>query len=143
MDDEEVVRQVQGDIEALSALVGYPVRGGAYPCNRYNDRVVDLIATRTDAKFMRTTVASHNFELQTDLLRFRPTVHHTRWEELFQLGKEFIELKPETPKLFYVWGHAYEFDIDRSWDKMEEFCKLISGHDDIFYGTNSEVLFGD
>ncbi len=26
------------------------------------------------------------------------------------------------------------------WDRMEEFCKKISGHDDIFYGTNREVL---
>ena len=36
----------------------------------------------------------------------------------------------------------YEFDYDDGiyWDKMEEFCKLISGKDDIFYGTNAEVL---
>ena len=27
-----------------------------------------------------------------------------------------------------------------AWDEMEEFCKLIAGKDDIFYGTNTEVL---
>ena len=27
------------------------------------------------------------------------------------------------------------------WDKFEEFCKLISDFDDIFYGTNKDVLF--
>lgn len=25
-------------------------------------------------------------------------------------------------------------------EKFEEFCKLISGREDIFYGTNEEVL---
>jgi hypothetical protein len=26
------------------------------------------------------------------------------------------------------------------WEEFEEFCKLISNKNDIFYGTNSEVL---
>ena len=45
-------------------------------------------------------------------------------------------------KLFYVYGHSYEFDYEdgKGWEKMEEFCKIISGRDDIFYGTNREVL---
>ena len=34
----------------------------------------------------------------------------------------------------------FEFDIFDDWDKFEEFLKLISGKDDIFYGTNREVL---
>lgn len=47
---------------------------------------------------------------------------------------------PDTPQLFYVWGHSYEFDAHDTWGKFEEFCRLIAGHDDIFYGTNREVL---
>ena len=42
--------------------------------------------------------------------------------------------------LFYIWGHSYEFDIDKSWDAFEEFLKYISGRDGIFYGTNRECL---
>ena len=26
--------------------------------------------------------------------------------------------------------------------EFEEFCKMMSGHKDIFYGTNKEVLLG-
>ena len=61
-------------------------------------------------------------------------------EELFKLGEQFVDLRPTSPKLFYIWGHAYEFDIDNTWDIFEDFCRLISGKDDIFYGTNREVL---
>ena len=57
-----------------------------------------------------------------------------------RIGKEFLALKPDTPKIFYIWGHAYEFDIHGDWERFEEFCRMISGHGDIFYGTNKEVL---
>ena len=58
------------------------------------------------------------------------------------LANEFISLNTEEPKIFYIWGHSYEFDEDNGiyWEKFEEFCKLISNRDDIFYGTNSQVL---
>ena len=55
---------------------------------------------------------------------------------------DFINLKPDSPKIYYIWGHTYEFDIANTWDKIEEFLKMISGRDDIFYGTNEEVLLG-
>ena len=58
---------------------------------------------------------------------------------MFDLAEQFISMKAGTPKIFYIGGHSYEFDIHDTWDKMERFCKLISGHSDIFYGTNREV----
>lgn len=141
--DHEVIRQVEDDMKNLSALVGYDVVGTVYPCGDFDDRVVDLIKKHTSAAYARTTKKTDSFEPQEDLIRFAANVHHCDWDRLFTMAKEFIALKPETPQIFYIWGHAYEFDIDNSWDKMEEFCKLISGHDDIFYGTNREVLLGE
>lgn len=34
--------------------------------------------------------------------------------------------------LFYVWGHSYEFDVNNNWERIEEFCKMLGGRDDIF-----------
>ena len=60
---------------------------------------------------------------------------------MMELGKKFVELKPERPQIFYIWGHSYEMDYEGDyWIKLEEFFKLISGRNDIFYGTNKEVL---
>ena len=69
-------------------------------------------------------------------------MHHDNYDELFRLAEEFLSLKTGEPKLFYIWGHSFEFDILNDWDKFEEFLKLISRRDDIFYGTNREVLLG-
>lgn len=141
--DEEIFRQVEKDRLNLSDIVGYEVVGMAYPGGTgvIGKRAPEIIREKTGIKYARTTTSAHNFDPQDDLIMFNPTVyHHEEWDELFSLGRKFLDLKTEKKQIFFVWGHAYEFDIHNTWDKMEEFCKLISGRDDIFYGTNREVL---
>lgn len=143
LDDEEVIRQVEEDRKNLSNLVGYEVVGMAYPCGGANndDRVAKLIKENTGVKYSRTITSSHSFEPQENLYRFNPTVYHLHFDKMMELGREFIELKPDSPKLFYIWGHTYELDFtEDGWEKMEEFCKLISGKDDIYYCTNREAF---
>lgn len=144
--EEEIVRQVEGDRLALSRLVGYEVVGFAYPGGgiNYDSRVANIIKERTGIRYARHTVSSHAFTLQDNLHEFAPTVyHHAEWDALFELGREFVALQPSEPSILYVWGHAYEFDIHNTWDRFEEFLALISGREDIFYGTNSEVLLAN
>lgn len=140
-DDNEIVRQIEEDRKNLEKIVGYKIEGMAYPGNGNNaERVARIIKERTAIKYARTTISTFNFDLQENLYQFNPTVHHDDYDNLFRLGEEFIHLKTDSPKLFYIWGHSFEFDIYDDWDKFEEFLKLISGKDDIFYGTNKEVL---
>lgn len=142
-DDAEVIRQVETDRLNLSRLVGYEVVGMAYPCGGVNndDRVAELIKKNTGVRYSRTITTTGSFDLQDNLYRFNPTAFHLDFDELMRLGTSFIELKPETPKIFYIWGHSYEMDYGADyWVKLEEFFKLISNKDDIFYGTNKEVL---
>ncbi len=140
-DDNEIVRQIEEDRKNLENIVGYKICGMAYPGNGNNaERVAEIIKTRTAIKYARTTIPTYKFDLQDNLYQFNPTVHHDDYENLFKLGEEFLKLKTNTPKLFYIWGHSFEFDIYNDWEKFEEFLKLISGKEDIFYGTNKEVL---
>lgn len=46
----------------------------------------------------------------------------------------------EDLRLFYVWGHSYEFDVDRSWARMEDFCARVGRRDDVWYATNGEIV---
>jgi len=143
LNDEDVIREVEQDRLALSEIAGYEVVGMAYPGGGVNhdDRVVELIRNHTGIQYARTIISSHDFTPQTDLLRFRPSVyHHGEFDKMFEMAEEFLALQPTTPQIFYIWGHAYEFDIHNTWARMEELCKLISGRGDIFYGTNKEVL---
>ncbi len=142
-DDAEVIRQVETDRLNLSELAGYEVVGMAYPGGGVNndDRVAGIIREETGIKYSRTITSTNSFDLQENLYRFNPTAFHLDFEGMMGLGKKFIELTPDTPKIFYIWGHSFEMDFGADYlAKLEEFFKLISNKDDIFYGTNKEVL---
>jgi len=143
LDAHEIIRQVEKDRENLESLVGYDVVGMAYPCGgvNNNDYIAEVIKNNTFIKYSRTITSTHKFDLQENLLRFNPTVnHHMEWDKMFKLAEKFINLQTDKPQIFYIWGHSYEFDIHNTWDKFEEFCRLVSNKDDIFYGTNKEIL---
>ena len=142
-DEEEIIHQVESDRLRLSELVGYDVVGMAYPCGGVNndDRVAEIIKNHTGVKYSRTITTNDSFDLQDNLYRFNPTTCYVYFDKLMELGKKFVELQTDTPKIFYIWGHAFDMDCGADyWYRLEEFFKLISNKDDIFYGTNKEVL---
>lgn len=117
----------------------------AYPCGGKNcdKRVANVIRNNTIIKYARTITTTKSFEPFNDLYQYQGTLyHHDEWNLLFDKGMEFLELQTDTPKVFYIWGHSYEFDMMDfiKWERFEEFCKLISGKKDIIYATNQEVL---
>lgn len=62
-------------------------------------------------------------------------------KQFFLIAREFINLETDKPQIFYIWGHSYELDVEeRVWTEFERFCELISGKDDIYYGTNDQVF---
>lgn len=143
LEDAEVIRQVEQDRLNLSDIVGYEVIGMAYPGGGVNndDRVAEIIKNNTGVKYSRTTTCTGNFDLQNNLYRFNPTAYHLHFDKLMELGEKFVNMTPDKPQIFYVWGHSYEFDFYSDYRvKFEEFLKLISNKDDIFYGTNKEIL---
>jgi len=141
--DEEIIRQVEQDRLALSELIGYEVVGMAYPGGgvNFSAHVANVIRTHTGIRYARTTVSSYSFDRQQDLFVFRPTVKaYKEWEETDRLIDRFLASEGEQDRIFYIWSHAYEYDIHNEWDRLEQMLKRLSGHRDVFYGTNREVL---
>lgn len=143
LSDDGVIWQVEEDRKLLESLVGYGVRCMAYPCGGVNndERVASVIRNNTKIEFARTITSSDNFDIPDNLLRYNPTVYYIEKEKLFSLGEKFLNLKTDKPQVLYVWGHSYEMDAEYiSWQEFEEFCKMISEKEDIFYGTNGQIF---
>lgn len=142
--DDVVICEVENDRIKLSEIVGYEVCGMAYSCGGKNndDHTAALIKNHTGIKYARALETNGRFSLQENLYRFQGTVyHHGEWDKLFQLAEDFLGFDAKEPSIFYIWGHSFEFDIyPERWEIFEEFCRMISGKNDIFYGTNKEVL---
>lgn len=144
MSDEEVIRQVEQDRLNLSELCGYDVVGMAYPGGgpgaNHDLRVEKLIRENTGIRYARVVESNGSFKLQNDLIAFCPTVYHLNTDNMFALSEKFLASNSMEPQLFYIWGHSYEFDAWNFWERFEGFCRMVSGKDDVFYGTNREVF---
>lgn len=58
-----------------------------------------------------------------------------------ELAEQFVSGHGFGPQLFYVWGHAYEFDGDDNWDVIETLAKFMSDHaDQVWFATNGEIM---
>lgn len=142
LDQATITHQVERDREVLSDIFGYDVVGMAYPCGGVNhdDRVAEIIKNTTGIRYVRTITSTYNFDLQTNLYKFNPSVYYIE-NCLFDIAEKFLSEKATAPQLLYVWGHSYEADAGYiSWEKFEDFCRTVSGQADVFYGTNKEVL---
>ncbi|MBR5191987.1 MAG: polysaccharide deacetylase family protein [Clostridia bacterium] len=145
-DDSCIIWQVEEDRKILSNLCGYEVVGMAYPNAdpNHDERVIKVIKENTGVKYSRTIRKNFSFDLQENLLSFDPTAHIGNKKELFELAEKFINMKnPTKPQLFYIWGHTYEFDYANGgvdWQVIEDFCKLVSNKEDIYYCTNKEAF---
>ena len=140
---EEIIRQVEDDRVKLSELCGYEVVGLAYPNGgkNFNDFVSQTVKENTGIKYARTIISSYSFDVPKDLYQFHPTAwDYGELDKIFELGKQFLELKAEEPKIFCIWGHTYEFDAKDTWGRMEEFLEMMSGREDISYLTNKDAL---
>lgn len=140
--DDEVIYHVEEDRKKLSDLCGYDVVGFAYPCGAPNndERTSKIIREKTGIKYARTITSTYQFDVQSNLFRFNPSVYYIE-KDFESVVDRFLETDAITPQLLYIWGHSYEMDAEYiTWEKFEQVCKKLSNKADIFYGTNREVL---
>lgn len=141
LDDEAVRREIAEDKANLERIFGTKICGMAYPYGTFDERII-RIARECGIEFSRTVMDAPDFAPQENLMELRATCHHKN-PRLFELLDEFLAYEGEEPAIFCLWGHSYEFDVDGNWELIEEFCRRVSGRDEIFYGTNSEILLAD
>ena len=133
-----IAEEVIGDYLRLSELVGYPVRGFAYPGGRPNcDRLVtEVLRVCTSLVYARTNISTYELSFPRDLLQWDPTLHilDPRTDELidrFDVAKEDC--------LLYIWGHSFELDRPGGWERAEAVFARIASLHGVTCMTNMEV----
>ncbi len=137
----------------LEKNLGLIIRGMAYPNdgirhinpgNSY-ENIRNYLA-ELGIVYSRTLGFDNNdFELPTDWFNWKPTAHHKN-PNLMNYIDEFVNLDVDAKyhttrysKLFYLWGHAFEFEYDNNWELLDEICENLAGKEDIWYATNIEI----
>lgn len=116
----------------------------AYANGSFDANVADIVK-RCGIEYARTTISTEKFDIPENWLMMPATCHHKN-PRLMELAQEFIEKQnsqyfwANTPRLFFLWGHSYEFNNEDNWYIMEEFAKYIGRRDEVWYATNGEIF---
>ncbi len=149
----EGIRDVLDCREELENVFGMIIRGMAYP-----DTGITAFANGTHYSTVRKylkdlgivysrTLGSDNdrFELPADWFAWMPTAHHNN-TDIFDYIEKFVSCDVNSqycaarhPRLFYLWGHSYEFECNNNWDLLERICEKLGGKEDVWYATNIEI----
>lgn len=129
------------------------VRGMAYPdsginlfdCGNSYEQIKHSLS-KLGIAYARTACADNNaFEMPDDWHAWMPTTHHNN-PKAMEWANEFVKLDinqkfgtGRRPRLYYLWGHSYEFERHDNWEVLEGLCEKLAYHDDIWYATNMEI----
>lgn len=153
------IRPIEGIREVLELRMllekkcGQIIRGMAYPdsgitrfSNFTNYDMIKQYLTELDIAYSRTLGGDNkSFELPMDFHAWMPTAHHDNPEilnyidEFFALDFDKLYYPHRTPRLFYIWGHSYEFDKKNNWEHIEKICEKFAEHDEVWRATNIEI----
>ena len=138
--------------KSLEDTFGRIIRGMAYPdsgiTKMHNGNDYEKIRTYLEGAgivYSRTLAGDNDsFLLPTDWYAWMPTAKHTNpklkeWCDRFNAIEDKGYAANRYPRLFYLWGHTYEFPRDNNWDVIEDFCERIGGREDTWYATNIEI----
>ena len=140
-------KYLENEFDMIIRGMAYPDTGIRFimPGNTYEN--IKSCLKNLDIVYSRTLGADNNsFRLPNDFLAWVPTAHHKN-PEMMNYIDQFLNFEysdkvyssSRIPRLFYIWGHSYEFDRDDNWDLLEKICEKLSGKPDIWYATNIEI----
>jgi hypothetical protein len=134
---EGIIFEVMEDRRRLEALVGYPVRGFAYPGGDFSAAVAQMLPT-LGLDYARTTQLTSGFNIPEHFFQWSFNCHHSASREWAQ---KFLDVPPGYGlQMLQVMGHSYEFADGDNWDTIEEFCETMSNRPDIWYATHIEIV---
>lgn len=142
MDSARCLHEILNSRCEIEKLLQHPILGYVYANGSFEGNIEEA-CRNSGLRYARTVRSTGKFDIPGNFLEWDPTCHHND-EKLFELTEEFLSDKPHfshhgPAKLFYVWGHAYEFDQEENWDRIEKFAETVSGRDDVWYATNEEI----
>jgi peptidoglycan/xylan/chitin deacetylase (PgdA/CDA1 family) len=132
--DDQAVEGILYDRLALEKMAGSPIRGMAYPNGGVKPNAAQLFPA-LGIEYARGISENGSFTVIRNPYDWVATCHHSN---MLVHAEAFVKT-PDTPALFYVWGHAYEFDVSGNWDLLEQFGKRMSGRRDVWYATHMAV----
>jgi len=157
----EATKEIAESRAYLQKLTKQPVNTFCYPRGAFTQAHVEAVK---QAGFRTArTVERHCTALGTDPMRTPTTIHgYHHYSDIFAIARSsnfspatfvrrfidwdvlaielFEELRAANKQaVFHLWGHSWELDNNKDWERLERVLKRISRQSDVHYGTNDEI----
>ena len=133
----------------LEEILGKKIKMFSYPFGEYNEAVKTITK---DCGFIgaRTVKPAQPGDIH-DPYEFGITVFASngRFHEMVKTSPE-LDWEPKAQKLFdgalenggmwHIWGHSWDTDNHKEWDKLERVLKYIANKPGVQYATNGETI---
>lgn len=151
-------QEVAGSRATLERVVG-PVRSFCYPGGRFSEVHREMVAAagftyaRTVERFalsappdpLAAATTAHAYRHWSDVGRIawfsraapaRAARNLLAWDDL---AIALFDEAHARRGLFHLWGHSWEIEAHRDWDRLERVLRHISGRPDVRYVTNGAL----
>ena len=139
LEASQIAYEILDDRKALEDLVGYPVRGMAYPFGAFSPQVIEVLRA-LGIVYSRTTLNTSPCFPPAEPLAWGATAHQFATEPSVPERFKALLDNPRYSGVFYIWGHGFEFHQRNDWAALEHIYKPLSGHADVWYCTNIELF---
>ena len=143
LNDANLDMEIKKVMEFLEEMFEQKIEGFVYACGRYDERVLQKLK-ECGIKYARKVQTTQSYAIPRGNMlesEYSFCVDSCLDDRDFKnTVDEFLNSSDNTSKILSLWGHSFAQDGNELWEKLEDFCKSISGRNDILYGTNAEVF---
>lgn len=156
---EEARKEIVYSKKYLEKLIGKEIKSFCYPGGDYNKEIRDLVE-EAGFKYART-VSRYNFLDSRDNLESGTSIHtynhlsdiwrilkfsrfnpikffkNLNWENL---AKNMFDYVVENGGVYHLWGHSWELETRKEWDKLERVLEYIYNKMNSIYLSNLELM---
>lgn len=154
---EQAQAEIAGSKAYLENILGKSVRMFCYPYGRYNDGIKAIVTSSkfTGARtldYAKSTAVTDPYEVgvtlhasdsspRTTLRIWRkyrmPLQSLLNWEAR---AKALFQVALTEGGVWHLWGHSWEINDRRDWDRLERVLDHVSRRDGVLYATNAEAV---
>ena len=163
-DKQTLEKEIGGSYLWLSDLLGYEPQSFCFPGGVFHDKAIAVvkncgykiarttellsIKTRTGKNLVPTTLQMYEHSAFTYA---KHLVKRGRWANLLQwlssyslyqlpaLLESYLNKVEKNGGCFHLWGHSWEIEEFRLWNKLEELFRIMSNREDFIYIPNKDI----
>ncbi|MEU4238180.1 polysaccharide deacetylase family protein [Actinoplanes sp. NPDC026619] len=159
LSDRAARDDIQAGKEELEDVIGESVTSFCYPCGDYTQTHVQITGELgfTLARTVRRSTLEPGSPLELDttvnayahrvdaplalrMARGRPWTAARLFLSWDELAMKWFEICRLEGGVFHLWGHSWEVDARGDWQRLERLLAHISGHPDVTYVQNRDLL---